>query len=102
MKDMLLELKERCENGDFDDNELIDLVLHLDRENQMLLEENIKLVDENAMLRHYKKLYQGVKERNDKTIEYIKTNCLGIDSVTMDIQINQTKLLEILKGESNE
>lgn len=43
MNDKLLELKEKCENGDFDDNELIDLVLHLDRENQMLFDENKKL-----------------------------------------------------------
>lgn len=48
MKDMLSELKERCENGDFDDNELIDLVLHLDRENQMLLEENIRLAKDRS------------------------------------------------------
>lgn len=45
MSDKLLELKERCENGDFDDNELIDLVLHLEKENQVLLEENKKLVE---------------------------------------------------------
>lgn len=36
------ELREKVKNGDFDDNELIDLVLYLERENQALLEENQK------------------------------------------------------------
>ena len=40
MNNKLLELKEQVKNGDFDDNELIDLVLYLERENQLLLEEN--------------------------------------------------------------
>lgn len=37
------ELREKVKNGYFDDNELIDLVLYLERENQVLLEENKKL-----------------------------------------------------------
>lgn len=36
------ELREKVKNGDFDDNELIDLILYLERENQVLLEENKK------------------------------------------------------------
>ena len=36
---------------------------------------NKKLQDENEKLNHYKLLYQKVKERNDKAIEYID-NCL--------------------------
>lgn len=43
MNNKLLEIEEKVKNGDFDDNELIDLVLHLERENQILLEENKKL-----------------------------------------------------------
>lgn len=40
-----IELLEQVRNGEFDDNELIELVLYLDRQNQMLLEENKKLVE---------------------------------------------------------
>lgn len=36
------ELREKVKNGDFDDNELIDLVIYLERENQFLLKENKK------------------------------------------------------------
>ena len=55
MNNKLLKLKEQVKNGDFDDNELIDLVLHLERENQILLEENKKL---NAKINKVnKKLY---------------------------------------------
>lgn len=55
MNNKLLELKEQVKNGDFDDNELINLVLHIERENQILLEENKKL---NAKInKANKKLY---------------------------------------------
>ena len=55
MNNKLLEIEEKVKNGDFDDNELIDLVLHLERENQILLEENKKL---NAKInKANKKLY---------------------------------------------
>lgn len=37
-----IELLEQVRNGEFDDNELIGLILHLERENQVLLEENKK------------------------------------------------------------
>lgn len=43
MNNKLLEIEEKVKNGYFDDNELIDLVLHLEKENQVLLEENKKL-----------------------------------------------------------
>ena len=53
------ELREKVKNGDFDDNELIDLVLYLERENQALLEENTRY-----------------KEVIDKAIEYINDNLI--------------------------
>lgn len=55
MNNKLLEIEEKVKNGDFDDNELIDLVLHLERENQILLEENKKL--NSKINKANKKLY---------------------------------------------
>lgn len=43
--------------------------------NMKLSLENQQLKEENEKLNHYKLLYQKVKERNDKAIEYID-NCL--------------------------
>lgn len=66
MNDKVLELKEKCKNGDFDDNELIDLVLHLDRKNQMLVEENIKLEQENKQLREQSDLSKSIIDELEK------------------------------------
>lgn len=51
MKDKLSELIEEVKNGIFDDNELIDLVLHLDRENKILLKENSEFANKNQELK---------------------------------------------------
>lgn len=63
-----------------------------------------QLQQENEMLHHYKLLYQKVKDRNDKAIEYIKKHSIdengdiGINLFAYDV----AELLNILKGDSNE
>lgn len=58
------------------------------------------LQQENEKLNHYKLLYQKVKERNDKAIEYMKPrfmNCIDNGKRYFeDYEINE--LYEILKG----
>ena len=65
----------------------------------------VELVEkENEKLNHYKLLYQKVKERNDKAIEYLHETCnigLGELSIYGD-DINPCELKKILEGESNE
>lgn len=51
MNDKLLELVEEVKSGEFDDNELIDLVLYLDKENEILLKEDNELANENQELK---------------------------------------------------
>lgn len=73
------ELREKVKNGDFDDDELIDLVLYLERENQALLEENQK----------YKEVIDKVSTR----LEYF---LIG-NSKYQSSQEEFIKLLNILK-----
>lgn len=73
------ELREKVKNGDFDDNELIDLVLYLERENQALLEENQK----------YKEVIDKVYTR----LEYFLIGNLKYQSSQEEF----IKLLNILK-----
>lgn len=58
------------------------------------------LQQENEKLNHYKLLYQKVKERNDKAIEYIEELYDNTDDITCyDIDRNtRDDLLVILKG----
>jgi hypothetical protein len=98
---------EQCKNGEFDDNELIDLVLHYERENSILMQENQRLANENAKLNHYKGLYQDVKRRNSKAIEWInehieENNCGDITIIDWNQLSNPKYLLQILKEESND
>ena len=64
---------------------------------------NKKLQEENEKLNHYKLLYQKVKDRNDKAVEYIKSNLKyatnpdGVDEPYLDCY-ECRDLLEILKG----
>lgn len=103
----LEDLQERFENGEFDDNEFIDLLIHYKKENCILAEENKKKGEENIKLHHYKLLYQNVKERNDKAIEYINDNWDGssyFDSTLKGkvAELNISELEEILKGNNEE
>ena len=84
----------------------------------MLLKENEKLKDrdlifaieldklqqENEKLNHYKLLYQKVKERNAKAIEFIEELYDNTDDITCyDIdRYRREELLDVLKGESYE
>ena len=74
------ELREKVKNGDFDDNELIDLVLYLERENQELkkqLEERDKwlIVCISELMEEYKKdtiwiTNQQIESTKNKNISY--------------------------------
>lgn len=79
MNNKLLEIEEKVKNGYFDDNELIDLILYLERENQALLEEN-----------------QKYKEVIDKAIEYIEINKRKDEFLELN-EWGTRDLLEILK-----
>lgn len=60
---------------------------------------------ENEILNHYKLLYQKVKERNDKAIEYIEENCVlkHLENMLTDLSISGVKdLLDILNGGTND
>lgn len=68
-----------------------------------------ELIKENEKLNHYKLLYQKVKERNDKAIEYIETaepNYKDLHSMFLDSEYisnyGACELLEILKGNNEE
>jgi uncharacterized protein with ATP-grasp and redox domains len=70
-----------------------------------LIEEINQLIQENEKLNHYKLLYQKVKEKNDKAIEYINDNWDGssyFDSTLKSkvAELNISELEEILKGEN--
>lgn len=60
----------------------------------------VKLIQENEKLNHYKLLYQKVKDRNDKAIEFVEELYDNTDDITCyDIDRNtRDDLLEILKG----
>lgn len=93
MNNKLLELKEKVKNGDFDDNELIDLILHLERENQLLLEE----------IKKYKEVIDKAIE-NEEEIMYL-ANKVAITTQNVEIKAVRDRLEEIfkiLKGDSNE
>ena len=63
------ELREKVKNGDFDDNELIDLVLYLERENQALLEENTRYKEVIDKIKtRYIDYYGTTKEVNDNYV----------------------------------
>lgn len=104
MIEHLKELEEKFENGEFEDSEVMDLLIHYRNENGILLEENKNIGEENCKLHHYKLLYQKVKERNDKAIEYVENNinfCKNDSQGTYDVCniriASDKKLLEILK-----
>ena len=74
-----------------------------------------ELLKENEKLNHYKLLYQKVKERNDKAIEFIESKNNGICIVngeekgayTFLLDFDKSRefvwsLLEILKGNNEE
>lgn len=82
MNNKLLELKEQVKNGDFDDNELIDLVLQLDSENQILFNENVAISKKNKKI--------------DKAIKYIEDRMILEQSFCLDMK-QCTELKEILK-----
>ena len=71
---------------------------------EYLEKENKQLKEENEKLNHYKLLYQKVKERNDKAIEYIDDNVAVYAFNNKDLphwEFNDDDiemLLEILKG----
>ena len=64
----------------------------------------IKLQQENEKLNHYKLLYQKVKDRNDKAIEFVEELYDNTDDITCyDIDRNtRDDLLVILKGNNGE
>lgn len=81
--------------------------MSVDMNGMKKLEEYItNLQQENEKLNHYKLLYQKVKERNDKAIEYLENNRCStwykVDMNTGLLTRHDNKLLELLKGESNE
>lgn len=67
-----------------------------------LYEDNVALTKENEKLNHYKLLYQKVKERNDKAIEYIYNNSIPTSfsnpPLQLDFEGNIKDLLKILEG----
>ena len=101
---------------------ILNYILDLEKENIMLKKQycertdctgrlgNSKkveeLIKENEKLNHYKLLYQKVKVRNDKAIEYVENNTYtsaGSLKTTLYLQNDELyDFLEILKGESNE
>ena len=66
--------------------------------------ENKKLQQENEKLNHYKLLYQKVKDRNDKAIDYIEDRYDPEQKVlthTFD-KDNVEELYKILEGKNDE
>ena len=70
---------------------------------EYLEKENKQLKEENEKLNHYKLLYQKVKERNDKAVEYLeqaleysKKDCVPSRTFTCE------KALDILKDNNEE
>lgn len=62
-----------------------------------------ELIKENEKLNHYKLLYQKVKDRNDKAIEYLEQEpVIEINGEFRNIYSeDDNKLLEILKGNND-
>lgn len=62
----------------------------------------VELQKENEKLNHYKLLYQKVKERNTKVIDYIEKNCwLSAMKEFNCLESGEVKyLVEILKGDN--
>ena len=81
MNNKLLVLKEKVKNGDFDDNELIDLALYLERENQALLEENQKYKEVIDKVRNIAYEYGQIDGAHHKTwvIDQIIRELLGTE-----------------------
>lgn len=78
------ELREKVKNGDFDDNELIDLVLYLERENQVLLEENKK----------YKEVFDKAINNSQYWIDYY-TRLNSDERIALRLQENIDILKEV-------
>lgn len=101
MNNKLLELVEEVKGGKFDDNELIDLVLYLDKENKILLKEDNELVNENqelkkqiASLRSGEYLNQLKFERDMLQDVVDKMKVSKEDKEFIDMTHRNTELLE--------
>ena len=64
MNEEIKELEERFKNGDFDDNEAIDLLIHYSKIIDYLEKENEKL-------HHYKTLYQSLKRQKEELRDWL-------------------------------
>lgn len=99
MNNKLLELKEKVKNGYFDDNELIDLVLYLERENQELkkeLEIIIKCSDNtNDLANKYKEVIDKAREWINNHIDTFEERNITI--YDWNSLSNPKELLDILK-----
>lgn len=84
------------------DDELVPIILEMIKDsyksglNQAEYDNNMDLINENEKLNHYKLLYQKVKERNTKAIEYI--NAINGGAICREFNIYLDSLLEILRG----
>ena len=101
MNNKLLELVEEVKGGKFDDNELIDLVLYLDKENKILLKENNELANKNqelkkqiASLRSGEYLNQLKFERDMLQDVIDKMKVSKEDKEFIDMTHRNTELLE--------
>ena len=79
----------------------------MNKDNTTIATEVLRLLkEENEKLNHYKLLYQKVKDRNDKAIEYIENNTYtsaGSLKTTLYIQNDELyDFLDILKGNNEE
>ena len=81
----------------FSVEEADEMIGNLSNKYYSLREEYQKLIKKNEKLNHYKLLYQKVKDRNDKAIEFIsKLSSKGRDcEIYADIK---REILELLKG----
>lgn len=99
----------------FSVEEADEMIGNLSNKYYSLREEYQKLIKKNEKLNHYKLLYQKVKDRNDKAIEYVNFLAIGTQGIKEElldkcqigmVKFNKTicgdELLEILKGENNE
>ena len=64
MNEEIKELEERFKNGDFDDNEAIDLLIHYSKIIDYLEKENEKN-------KHYKTLYQSLKRQKEELRDWL-------------------------------
>lgn len=103
---MTIELLARIELLEKENKELKESLHQASIGIQELIEQDIecpttceKLKQENEKLNHYKLLYQKVKERNDKAIEFIENDLsLGVSTFGSVYSIGANKVLDILKG----